>query len=87
VQVQVLSRVPLDGEWKLEIARDPSKSKTKKPSRRRNPYDSNDPFTQAKYLFDLHAQTGNPISWAQAYRDAVEIAEENAQDMKRSQSV
>jgi len=66
----------------MEIVKDPSKSKKQKSPGRRNPYDSNDPFTQAKYLFDLHMQTGNPISLAQAYKDAVEIAEENAKDMK-----
>ncbi len=86
VQVQVLSRVPLDGEWKLEILKGPSKSKKSKSSRSRNPYESNDPFTQAKYLYDLHMQTGNPISRAQAYKDALEIAKENAEDLKRQES-
>lgn len=70
----------------MEIAKGPSKPKNpKNPKlrRRRNPYDSNDPFTQAKYLYDLQMQTGNPISFAGAYKEAISIANENAEDGKR----
>jgi hypothetical protein len=67
----------------MEIAKGPSKPKTPKLLRRRNPYDSNDPFTQAKYLYDLQMQTGNPISFAEAYKEAIAIAKENAEDGKR----
>lgn len=35
-------------------------------------YRSWDPFTQAKFLFDIHQQTGTPITRAEAYRIAEE---------------
>lgn len=67
----------------MEILKVPSKSKKSKSAKNRNPYESNDPFTQAKYLFDLQMQTGNPISFADAYKEAIAIAKENAEDSKR----
>lgn len=67
----------------MEILKVPSKSKKSKSTKNRNPYESNDTFTQAKYLYDLQMQTGNPISFADAYKEAVAIAKENAEDDKR----
>ncbi len=67
----------------MEILKVPSKSKKPKSGKQRNPYESNDPFTQAKYLYDLQMQTGKPISFAEAYKEAVSIANENAEDDKR----
>lgn len=62
-----------------------TKSKKNSPAeeKRKNPYDSMDPFTQAKFLYDLQIQTGNKISRAEAYQAAVEIAEENSVARKR----
>lgn len=51
--------------------------------RKRNPYDSMDPLTQSKFLFDLHTQLGNKITRAEAYQAAVEIEQENAADRNR----
>ena len=28
------------------------------------------PFTQAKFIYEINRQTGNPVSWAEAYRTA-----------------
>ncbi|MBL7669113.1 MAG: hypothetical protein JNM39_01385 [Bdellovibrionaceae bacterium] len=66
----------------MEIVKVPSKSKKSKSAKNRNPYESNDPFTQAKYLYDLQMQTGKPISFDDAYKEAVAIAK-NAEDDKR----
>ena len=46
-------------------------------------YASMDPFTQAKYLLDLHQQLGTPISFQNAFKEALEIAKENDDDLKK----
>lgn len=60
-----------------------AKTTAQKPAKRRNPYDSMDPLTQSKFLYDLHTQLGNRITRAEAYKEAVEIAQENEADRKR----
>lgn len=58
-----------------------------KAHKKSNPYDSMDPLTQSKFLYDMHMQTGNPISRTEAYKAACEIESENLEDKQRSAEV
>ncbi len=69
----------------MEIANGPSKSKKIKPPKRRNPYDSMDPLTQAKYLYDLRMQVGTPITFSEAYKEALSIIQENAEHQRSTE--
>ena len=55
----------------------------KRSFRKQDPYESMDPLTQSRFLYDLHTQLGNKITRAEAYQTAVEIAQENEADRKR----
>ncbi|MCX6126726.1 MAG: hypothetical protein NTV34_18490 [Proteobacteria bacterium] len=48
------------------------------------PYGSWDPLTQAKFIFEINAQAGTPISMPAAYRTAELAVRESASEDKSS---